>query len=149
MRYDEKRHNEAKRLWAEGMSLKQIAEEMHVTRSSICSYVARHREDFPLRHAPAKNEMTGSKLRIAKKMWSKGESIKRIANKTGLSAGYIGAYASLHRYDFPRRYKSVRMNAENMRTIRSMYEEGMTMRRIASELGCSPMTVSRVVHGTH
>lgn len=143
-RYDESTRAKAKRLWAEGVPTKQIAREINVTQMSVCSYVTRHREDFPPRHVQ-KNFMTPENYKTMRRMWSDGKSIKSIAHAVGYTPEYVGMYASTHRQDFPRRRTNVRMDAEKMAEVRRMYDEGMTMTGIAREFGCSQITVSKVL----
>lgn len=54
------RHEAAKRLWAQGMTAKQVADEIGVGLSALMSHMHRHRADFERRDRPHGTRREGS-----------------------------------------------------------------------------------------
>lgn len=75
-------HEELERraqLWAQGMSVKQMAEECCVTAKTMGSYVCRYRKFFPHRRTPS----TAEERDRARAMRAEGMTYEAIANELG------------------------------------------------------------------
>lgn len=67
------------RLWAQGMSIREMAAERFVTYKTMQCYVCRHREFFPRRHALS----TTDERKRARAMRDEGMTYKAIADVLG------------------------------------------------------------------
>ena len=74
----EKLEHRAK-LWAQGMSTKQMAHECGMTERSMCRYIDCHRSAFPRRKKQC--GCTDEELRRAREMRAEGMSFLAIANE--------------------------------------------------------------------
>lgn len=73
---------EAKRLWAEGAKMKEIAAEVGCTISALAHYTYRNREDFPRRRSY--KTLTDDEVRIAAGMVARGMSAAKVARLVGV-----------------------------------------------------------------
>ncbi len=66
-------------LWAQGMSIREMAEERFVTHKTMQRYVCRHRKFFPRRHRAS----TAEEREKARAMRAEGMTYKAIAETLG------------------------------------------------------------------
>lgn len=98
----------AKTMWANGLSASKIASEIGASRSAVCGYASRHRQDFPARGPTgggprggtqaASKSLFGSSVmeRRAIAMWRAGRTASQIAD--GLPASLATVKSNLRRH---------------------------------------------------
>lgn len=79
------------------------------------------------------------------RMWSDGVPVREIARILGYSENYLTAYASRNRERFPSRRR--RVTEEQIARMRVLREIGMSMYRIAKEMGVSRSSVYNALLG--
>lgn len=67
------------RMWAQGMSIREMADECFVTYKTMQCYVCRYRKFFPRRHTPS----TTDERKRARAMRAEGMTYRAIANELG------------------------------------------------------------------
>lgn len=76
---DHKELTRRARMWANGMSIREIANECCVTEHTIECYVRKHRDLFPYRHATS----TLAERESAKEMHESGMTYASVAKELG------------------------------------------------------------------
>ena len=84
-RVDHKELERRARMWAQDMSLREMAKECCVTYKTMQCYVCRHREYFPRRHTPS----TTDERTKARAMRADGMTYKAIADAFGRDVGAV------------------------------------------------------------
>ena len=77
----------ARRMWAEGRSIKGIAAELGITRCAMASVIQRNRDAFPRRRTCRRT--TDEDLAVLARLRSSGASDRDIARATGMSESTV------------------------------------------------------------
>lgn len=93
----------ASRLWKDGKSAMEIAEEIGVTRNSVLSIMHRYRELFPKLGITSRQAIERGLIDKAVALWNEGASVKIIALETGLTPGQVSGLTKRKRELFKKR----------------------------------------------
>lgn len=83
---DAKRRELARRLYAEGVTISDIAKNLGVPRAVVQRHASAHRDEFPRRKAPP---LTTLQVRRIHELRAAGRSVKSIAYEVGCSASTV------------------------------------------------------------
>lgn len=128
-------------LWTKGVKLKEIAERLNISVSTVRRYVRK----LGLQPRFRKIKGTSSWDSVAEQvveLWHKGAKVSDIARSVGVSKATI--YSYLRHLGLKRqRPANVKVNEEKLREMVEMLESGATITEIARKLGVSRHTVQR------
>lgn len=93
----------ASKLWKDGRSAREIAEDIGVTRNSVLSIMHRYRELFPKLGITSRQAIERGLIDKAVALWNEGASVKIIALETGLTPGQVSGLTKRKRELFKKR----------------------------------------------
>lgn len=125
----------AKKMWASGMSVKQMAYRLGISKRSVTYYVTRYRFDFPQRHRSKR--LTDAQRQWIIAMRDEGATIKHIAEEVGCHKNTV---QNVLRAVRNKRKRSPLTDAER-KAIVAMRADGMKMKDIAKKFECHERTV--------
>lgn len=129
----------AKKMWANGVSVKQMAYRLGISTRSVTYYVTRYRFDFPQRHRSKR--LTDAQRQWIIAMRDEGATIKHIADEIGCHENTV---QNVLRAARNKRKRSPLTDAER-KAIVTMRAEGMKMKDIAKKFECHERTVYNVL----
>lgn len=89
------------RMWAQGMSGKQIAKQLGIKTASVFNFAKNHRDLCPYRKQPAVPEEYAEMMTL----WRQGASVKQMADRFGVTKATMATRIYRNRELFPYRYR--------------------------------------------
>jgi DNA-binding NarL/FixJ family response regulator len=128
-------------MWADGVPVSDMAEELGTTRATIYRCARRHRDRFPSR----RTTIDGREAAALERMWGDGESVKTISGRLGVSVSTVRGYLANHRDTCPQRY--VWTTPDEAKDMAVLVAGGMSTKDVAEYFGVCESTVRKHTRG--